>query len=404
MKINKVIASVTSVLLGVGTLGYDSIQTYKIIGSESSPIENGLCYTVQQVKGLQDFLLNKQVEIEFSSDLDFDVNQDGIWNAIDLCMLKSQVKAVQAEENMIYVSDVDAFRNALENAKAGDTILLNPGTYEASKYAAKGAIFYSNSEGAESAPITVKSADANNPAVLKGTSSSNGIVMYITGDYWNIQNIECSNAQKGIVLDNSNNSIIQNVEVHTIGQEGIHLRDGSSYCVIDSVNVHDTGLEDAIYGEGIYIGSAESTSGYNYNCYYNTVKSCTLGPNITAECVDIKEYTKGNVIENCKLYGSGMTATDSFIDIKGNETIVRNNQCYDQNNDTIVDGFQLHCQVNGWGMNNEVYGNTVTFSSDTKYVLRAWKGTSCTVYDNIRMPANNEYMYHAFSGSTIIEK
>ena len=101
------------------------------------------------------------------------------------------------------------------------------------------------------------------------------------------------------------------------------------------------------------------------------------------------------------MYGEGMTATDSFIDIKGNETIVRNNTCYAQNNTVITDAFQLHCQVEGWGINNVIYGNTVYFSGDTEYVVRTWSGTSCTVYDNVRNPENSNFMYRAYSGSTI---
>lgn len=360
--------------------------------------ENISEYTAQDLINLQDFLLNKPINKNFD-EMPYDLDNDGVWSVFDLVLMRQKI-SVNSSENEILVSNTEDLKSALINAKAGDTIVLQSGIYESEYRDNKGANFGSASEGTESAPITLKSADPDDPAMLKGTDNSKGFVLHITGDYWNIENIVCCNAQKGIVLDNSNYSVIKNVEVHDIGMEGIHLRDGSSYCEVIGANVHDTGLVSK-YGEAIYIGSAKSTSGYAYECDYNVIRDCILGPNTSAEPVDIKEYTTGNIIENCIMYGGGMTEADSFIDIKGNETIVRNNVCYAQGNTNITDGFQLHCQVNGWGVNNFVYGNTVYFSGETEYIVRTWNGTSCTVYDNIRDPENSDYMYRAYSGSTI---
>lgn len=353
-------------------------------------------FSVADIVMMQNWLLGSGILTDWKAG---DLCEDNIIDSFDLCLMKQQLIETMPQNN-VYVSDSESLQNALNNAAAGDTIILTPGIYESSNYGVKSAIFRSASEGTSTAPITIKSADAENPAILKGTDISKGIVLYITGDYWNIENIVCCNAQKGIVLDNSNYSEISGVEVYDTGQEGIHLRDGSSYCVVDGAKVHDNGLVSE-YGEAVYIGSAKSTSGYAYNCDNNTVKNCILGPNTVAESVDIKEYTTGNIIENCTMYGSGMTATDSFVDIKGNENIIRNNTCYAQDNTGITDGFQLHCQVDGWGKDNTVYGNTVYFAGETEYVVRSWSGTSCTVYNNIRNPENSEYMYRAFNGSTI---
>lgn len=329
-----------------------------------------------------------------------DICADGAVDCFDMVRLRKLLTEAPANENIISVSSTEELKAALSNAAAGDTLLLQPGIYESSEHGTKASLFYSAAEGTADAPITIKSADPENPAVLKGTDTSRGIVLYVTGDYWNIENIVCCNSQKGIVLDNSNYSVISNVEVYDTGQEGIHLRDGSSYCEIIGAKVHDAGLVSE-YGEAIYIGSAKSTSGYAYNCDYNVVRDCILGPNTVAESVDIKEYTTGNIIENCTMYGGGMTATDSFVDIKGNGTIVRNNVCYAQDNANITDAFQVHCQVEGWGVDNLVYGNTVYFTGETEYIVRTWNGTSCTVYDNTRYPENSEYMYRAYNGSTI---
>lgn len=390
----------------ITTHGGDRMRLYRLawlaavitFGSTILTAQAEQAYTLQDVKGLQDFLLGRTPETDVTGK-PYDLNGDGQWDVYDLCLMKRHILQGSTRHETL-VSDTEGLKAALKNASAGETILLQPGIYESEEYGTKASLFYSEAEGTETAPIIIRSADPDDPAILRGTDPQKGIVLYITGDHWQISDIICCGAQKGILLDNSNHSVISDVEVYSTGQEGIHLRDGSSCCTIRGARVHDTGLAGS-YGEAIYIGSARSTSGYAYACDNNLVQGCILGPNVSDESVDIKEYTTGNIIEDCILYGEGMTATDSFIDIKGNETIVRNNTCYAQGNAVITDAFQLHCQVDGWGINNEIYGNTVYFSGDTEYIVRAWRGTSCVVYDNVRDPESSDYMYRAFSGSTI---
>ena len=96
-----------------------------------------------------------------------------------------------------------------------------------------------------------------------------------------------------------------------------------------------------------------------------------------------------------------MTATDSFIDVKGNETTMRNNIFYDDENTNITDAVQVHCQVDGWGLDNDIYSNTAYLTAETSYFVRSWSGTFCSVWNNIRNPESDTYMYHAYNGSTV---
>jgi len=368
------------------------------MGDETSGKAAEYEYRAADLISVMDVFLGKTDAGELQGN-SYDFDGDGSCNIRDICLLKSLLTEKTAGKE-ITVSGTGELKAALKNATAGDTILLAPGVYESSEYGPKAALFFSGAEGTETAPVTLKSADEDDPAVLKGTDPAKGIVLYITGDHWNIENIICCGAQKGIILDNSNYSVIRNAEVYNTGQEGIHLRDGSSYCEITGAEVHDTGLAGS-YGEAVYIGSAKSTDGYVYECDNNIIKGCTLGPGVTDECVDIKEYTTGNIIENCVMYGGGMSAADSFVDIKGNRTTVRNNICYSQDNEIITDGFQVHSQLDGWGTDNVIEGNTVYFSGDTEYIARTWRGSSCKVSGNIRVPENSSSMYRAYSGSTL---
>ncbi|NLG83153.1 MAG: sheath polysaccharide-degrading enzyme, partial [Firmicutes bacterium] len=184
-------------------------------------------------------------------------------------------------------------------------------------------------------------------------------------------------------------------EIYNIGMEALHFRDGSSNNIAENLNIHDTGKQTPDYGEGVYVGSDQSKwSTYKKECDYNTVKNSTIGPGVTAEHVDIKEGTTGTVIEGCTFKGTGISGAnyaDSFIDVKGNNASIRNNVGYRENNSKIVDAFQLHQQVSGWGLNNYFIGNTVYLDISTPYVINAASGTSAFASNNTRNPAGNMY-------------
>lgn len=287
-------------------------------------------------------------------------------------------------------------QDALKNAQPGDTIIIKPGTYTGDKNTSgnSGAYFFSGVNGTADSHITVKSESASNPAVLQGTATSSLYVLYITGDYWDIKDLAITNAKKGIMLDHSNYTTVYNCEVYGIGEEAIHIRDGSSYCVIENCKVRDAGLENASYGEGIYVGSDGGKWGtFAKECDYNVIKNCTIG-NCKAEPIDVKEGTTGTVIEGCIFDGTGISGSnsaDSFMDIKGNNGIIRNNIGYQNGNSTIVNAFEVHQRATGWGLNNDFYGNTVYMDGTSQYIVYTDANATAKAHGNTRSPAGNMY-------------
>ncbi len=151
--------------------------------------------------------------------------------------------------NSIYVTDTAELKEALSQAKPGDDIVLAPGKYVYEGSTPKGRLFVGEADGTEDKPITLRSENPNDPAVLSGIEVSKNYVLTILGDHWIVRDIVAENAGKGIIVDNSCYTKIINCEVRNIGQEGIHLRDDSSYCIVESCYVHDTGLTHPSYGE-----------------------------------------------------------------------------------------------------------------------------------------------------------
>ena len=167
-----------------------------------------------------------------------------------------------------------------------------------------------------------------------------------------------------------------------MGTEAIHIRDGSSNCLIQKCYIHNTGLVTPGYGEGIYIGSSKSTNEYGYNCDNNIIEGCIF-KDIAAEPIDIKEFTTGQEIFGCIFYGDGITGENyagSFIDIKGNNCYVHDNVGFRNKNPKVEAAFEVHRLAEGWGdghrfMNNVVYMDRPYGEVDTNkkmYVVDGW--------------------------------
>lgn len=319
-----------------------------------------------------------------------DFYEDEMLNAFDLCMMRRELLSAESQTNKVRVTNTGELKAALENAKAGDEIILAEGEYVYSGATPKGRMFTSAADGTEENPIIIRSENPEMPAIISGSSVSENYAFSIQGDWWEIKDLKITNAQKGIMLDHSNHTKIIGCEVYNIGSEGIHFRDNSSYCLAENCNVHDTGVVSPGSGEGIYVGSAKSTTDYGYECHYNTIRNCRLGPNVAAEHVDIKEYTIGTTVENCTFDGTGMSGENyskSFVNIKGNDCVIRNNIGYRNGCAAIQHAFEQNNVVDGWGQNASVYGNKVYMDTATNafgkkmYFLNAWD-CSATVWDN----------------------
>lgn len=317
-----------------------------------------------------------------------DFNGDNRIDVFDFCIMRSMI--TPKRKNTVYVRNTEELKSALANAQAGDEIILAEGEYMYNGSTPKGRMFTGETDGTEENPIILRSENPANPSVISGINVNENYALTITGDWWEIRNIKVTNASKGIILDNSNHTKLINCEVYNIGAEGIHFRDNSSYCLADSCLIYDTGVVSKGYGEGIYVGSAKSTTGYGYNCDYNTIRNCIFAAGIAAEHIDVKEYTTGTVIENCLFNGTGISGENyakSFVNIKGNDCIIRNCTGYRNGNEKITRAFETNQVVDGWGQNTQVYSNKVYMDTAINanggkmYFLNAWDCTA-TVWDN----------------------
>jgi hypothetical protein len=267
------------------------------------------------------------------------------------------------------VSTPAELTNALAHVEPGDTITLASGTYPGS--------FTATRSGTRGHPITL-----GGPADAVLTNSGYGF--HLQASYWKLTGFTVAHASKGIVLDRASHNLLDSLTVHDIDEEGIHLRVFSSDNVVRKSHVHDTGLTAPGYGEGIYVGSANSnwgslTGGQPDTSDRNCIADNTLGPNVAAEGVDIKEGTHDGIVVGNHYDATGISGqnyADSFIDAKGNGWLVYGNVVSNPGHThVLVDGFQTHEQLPGYGDDNTFQANTVDLES-TGYGFNVASATS----------------------------
>ena len=249
------------------------------------------------------------------------------------------------------VSTVEELHQALEKVKPGQTIFIAPGIYDYSTYENR-TNFKLNAVGTESSPITLTALDPINPPLLRGPIIKSSNVLYITGSYWLIENIKLGFSSHAITFQKSNKNIIKNVEMYSLGSQGILLNEDSSYNLIQNCHIHHTGIHNEMYGNGILF-SAKSA--------HNVIKGCIFR-DISSENILVKEYSTGNEIVGNIFFGDGINGkngADCFISISGNDTYIHDNVAYRNLNQYIAAAFRIKKAVEDSGDGNKFINNVL---------------------------------------------
>lgn len=249
------------------------------------------------------------------------------------------------------VANAAELTEALAGARAGDRIMLAEARYVGNFVAevsgtADGRMLLCGSRG----------------AVLDGGGwEHSGYALHVTGSFWTVSGITVTNAQKGVMLDGAQSVVLDRLDVHAIGHEAVHFRDFSSDNVIEDSDIHDTGLDNEKFGEGIYFGTAVSnwetiSDGEPDRSDRNRALRNRIW-NTSSESIDLKEGTSGGLVEGNIFDGATMRGADSWVDVKGTGYVIRGNT----GTNAPEDGFQTHVIDDmGYGRDNVFEGNVAT--------------------------------------------
>ncbi|MCC4909162.1 right-handed parallel beta-helix repeat-containing protein [Microbacterium sp. cx-59] len=244
---------------------------------------------------------------------------------------------------------------ALDAAEPGDVLQLADVTYTGS--------FTIRTSGTEAAPI-ILCGTSGSALEGKGATSA-GIVLRLTGaSYWTLENFAVRSAHAGIVLDDASSNQLRKLSVSDIGGQGIRLRSTSAHNMIVDSTIRDTGITDRDMGEGIAVGSRESSWCQYSECEPDrsdaTIIVSTTVDHTAGEAISAEEGTSSGVIRDNWLSRGDGTSSDSVVDLKGNGWIFAQNEV----GDAAGPGVQVHSFMPEWGLNNRIVTNKFGGSAD----------------------------------------
>ena len=286
--------------------------------------------------------------------------------------------ALNAEDGVVYVgpagtSDGDGTKNnpydlqtALKFAKAGQTIIMLDGTYEAKSVIE---IPFSVS-GTEDNMITLK-AENTGKAIIDGSnivSSSKESVLFVKGSYWHIYGINVVNAADGY--------------------KGVHI--SGNHNVIEMCEMYDNGST----GLQISYSGGEPKEWWPA---YNTILNCTSYYNCDSAQNDADGFAaklsvgEGNVFDGCVSYNNADDGYDLYAKEKAGygpieAVVIKNSLAY--NNGTLKDGSFSKASANGFKLGGEgLTGkhqliNCVSWNNGGSGIMSN-NGPDCQVYNCI---------------------
>ena len=258
------------------------------------------------------------------------------------------------------VSTVEELHKALARAKAGQTISIAPGEYDYSTYERK-IRFDAGADGTKSSPITITALDPDNPPLLRGPDVTGHTVLHITGNYWVIDNIKLAFSHKAIDIDSGSYNIVRNVEIFSVGSQGVLIRGSSSHNLFQNCYIHQTGSYNPLFGDGFVIGTLEEQTTFAHDSNYNVIEGCVFRE-IASEPIKINEYTIGNEIVGNIFFGDGINGrsdANSFISISGDDNYIHDNVAYRNSNDNIIHAFKVKKHVQDSGDGNKFVNNVL---------------------------------------------
>lgn len=245
----------------------------------------------------------------------------------------------------VTVHNAQELKSALTGAKPGAVIELAAGTYSGG--------FAAEASGSKGQPIVLC---GQRDAVLDG-SGANYTLHLENASYWEVVGFTIRGGQKGLMVDQGQHNLIDSLEIEQVEQEALHLRKNSSNNVVRGNTIHNTGLKDSKFGEGVYIGTAEKnwprySNGQPDRSDRNLIEANTIS-DTTSEAVDIKEGTTGGIVRGNTFTGPSSDA-ESWVNVKGNGWQILGNT----GRGSSQDGFSVHQILDGWGVDNVFDGNT----------------------------------------------
>lgn len=298
--------------------------------------------------------------------------------------------------NVAYVASL---KSAMQGAQAGDIIYftgLHTGNMKT--YA----------HGTAAAPIIVRGINAT----VQTSSQSTGYGVDVRHDYWRFDDFTINFAKKGFYCLNADHGVVTRVDITNIGQEAFKFRRYSNFWEVVSCSVDGTGQAANDYGEGFYVGDAQSNweSSTKPDTSGNIVFRDCYVVNVTNDAYDLKEGAHHVKFINCVADFTGIEPEgghprgDSGFYLRGDDIQLIGCLVHDLGNGSTA------FNVANLAANGTDYGNRIEFKAVTAenitnngamFEIQTTRSNDVVVYDDYT--ATNVANFKIGSGTYSLE-
>jgi hypothetical protein len=184
------------------------------------------------------------------------------------------------------------FRSIMQNLHAGDTLVLDAGTYTLTSY------FELDLTGSSAQPITIMAKAGTRPLIhFSGTSQN--IVNFNNVTFLIVDGIEFSGGSRGLRFTGGSDNVIRNCIVHDTAANAIAANDsGADYARFQFLHneIYNTGPT----GEGFYLGCNQDLCRIHDSLVANNYIHDLLGtdPAYQGDGIEIKKGSYANIVRD----------------------------------------------------------------------------------------------------------
>ncbi len=244
----------------------------------------------------------------------------------------------------------DRIAQAVAVAMPGDTVLVGPGRYVEEVRTVR--------PGRPGAPIRILGRPGAHLVGPRGLSR--GRLVQVLHDHVTLQSLELSHANILVWVQGARGVRLLRSRLHDAGGECVRLKgfaqanEVAHNVIARCGRVRFNLARGSKNGEAIYIGTApEQSGGFPDRSTGNRVHHNRI--TATAECVDVKEASRGNLVERNRCSGSD-DPDGAGLSSRGDHTTFR----YNLSSRHAGAGIRLGGDSRAQGVRNNVVGNTLT--------------------------------------------
>jgi hypothetical protein len=228
------------------------------------------------------------------------------------------------------IGPADDFRTAMQSLHAGDTLILDTGTYNLTSY------FELDLFGTASQPIIIEAAAGQHP-VVSYVGTSQNIININNSTFLTLDGIEFTGGSRGLRFDGGSDITVQNCIVHGTGANAIAANDtGQDYARFSFIRneIYNTGVT----GEGFYLGCNGDACRIHDSLIANNYIHDLQGtdPLYQGDGIEIKKGSYANVVRDNVIRDTNYPGITMY-DVNGNgaPNIIERNIIWNSNDSGI---------------------------------------------------------------------